>query len=101
MTDATEAEVRASNRAAYLRLAERVPRAAAAAHAPRDARSSAQWFASALPWPTREEWAARPTSYAEGTAVWLNYLRPAVRSLSLSPHAETRHSVPFAPEPRR
>lgn len=62
-----------------------------------------QWKTSetALPWPTREEWAARPTSYAEGTAAWLNYLRPAVRSLPLSPHAETRHSVPFAPEPRR
>ena len=94
MTDATEAEVRAINRAAYLRLAERLPKPPAVVRALGDARSSAQWLApeTALPWPTREEWAARPATYADGTAAWLDYLRHDARSLPLRP---------YAPEPRR
>lgn len=56
MIGKTDAEVRALNHAAYLRLAERAPKpvaVSAAAQAMKDARSSAQWTAPerALPWP--------------------------------------------------
>lgn len=64
---------------------------------------SAQWATreTRLPYPTREEWAARPATYAEGTAAWLGYLAAGVRSVPLRPYAEAARRNLNAPEPRR